>query len=91
MASSGLQSFFIFRASSTLAEPLFEVMDTLPCFATFVKQDNIIDTAVDMFMVEEPSPPVPQVSDTLPKSIAIALSLIAFAKPAISSAVNPFV
>ncbi len=62
-ALSGSSSTGMPRASSTSAEPHFEVRPRLPCLATLTPAAAATRAeAVEMLKVPWPSPPVPQVS-----------------------------
>ena len=79
------------RASSTSAEPAFDVIARLPCFATGMPAAATTSAAaVEMLKVPLPSPPVPTTS-IVPSgaSTASTRSRIASAKPASSSTVSP--
>ena len=91
-------------ASITSADPHFELMLRLPCFATRTPAPAMTSaTAVDMLKVPLASPPVPQVSTSASRSVPLrssaspssvcngtAASRMACAKPTISSTVSPF-
>jgi hypothetical protein len=79
-------------ASSTSALP--HLLDTLrlPCLATVTPAPATTKAAaVEMLNVCKPSPPVPQVSTTVPggASTAVNFSRMARALPAMTSAVSP--
>ena len=59
-AASGSRSIFTPRASSTSAAPLREEAERLPCLATGTPHAATTkETAVEIFRVPSPSPPVP--------------------------------
>src|SRR3989449_1942820 len=79
-------------ASSTSAEPHFEVNERLPCFATDAPAPAATNAAaVEMLKVETVPPPVPQVSTrwSPAASTGIIASRSARAAPATSSGVSP--
>ena len=81
-------------SSSTSAEPAAELAARFPCFATAAPDAAAtIAAAVEMLNVPAPSPPVPTMSTTGERLgvTGTTCSRIASAKPAISSAVSPFV
>ncbi len=77
----------------TSAEPLEEETARLPCLATLTPMPAATSAAVvDMLKVEASSPPVPQVSTTVPAaSTCTAISRMTRAKPVISSTVSPLI
>src|SRR5207249_2532208 len=80
-------------ASSTSAEPHFEVKERLPCFATDAPAPAATNAAaVEMLKVETVPPPVPQVSTRWGPSATTRTmaSRNARAAPATSSGVSPF-
>ena len=79
------------RASSTSAEPAFEVIARLPCFATGTPAPATTSAAVvEMLSVPLPSPPVPTTSIApAGASTRDTRSRIAAANPASSSIVSP--
>ena len=81
-------------SSSTSADPAAELAARLPCFATAAPAAAATSAAaVEMLNVCAPSPPVPTMSTTGERCgvTGTTCSRIASAKPAISSAVSPFV
>ncbi len=88
-----LRLIFTPRASSTSALPHWLLAARLPCLATLRPAPATAKAAaVEMLKVEALSPPVPQVSTTMPSAwTGMALSRITRAMPAISSLVSPFI
>ena len=77
---------------STSAEPDFEVIERLPCFATFTPAPATTKVAVVLILkVPFASPPVPHMS--IASELVGTLTIffrIASANPVISSTVSPF-
>src|SRR5439155_627992 len=92
------------RASITSAEPFFELMLRLPCFATRTPAPATTNAvAVEMLNVALAEPPVPQVSTSASRQVpltstvelrwrfnGVAAARMASANPTISSTVSPF-
>ncbi len=89
--ASAPRSMFTPSASSTSALPQRLDIARLPCLATLSPAPATMKAAVvEILKVEEPSPPVPQVSTTGEVTrTGVALACITLAKPAISSTVSP--
>ncbi len=82
------------RASRTSALPHWLDTDRLPCFAIRMPHAaRTIADAVEILKVPERSPPVPQVSNTAPGgvSMAIAFARMVWAKPTSSVGRSPLI
>ena len=107
---SGVIWRFTPRASTTSAEPQSEAplrpdIERLPCLATLSPAPATTNAvAVETLNVPEASPPVPQVSMSISRSVPVSaavssprvrtratLSRITWAKPISSSTVSPFI
>ena len=89
--ASGPTSMFTPSCSSTSALPQRPVLERLPCLATRTPAAARMNaTIVDVFGVDSPLPPVPQLSNrSPPASTGTARSRRTMAKPVSSSAVSP--
>ena len=95
LTPSGSKSIFTPDDSKTSALPHALVIDLFPCLATFKPAPATTNAEmVEILIVLDPSPPVPQVSTAFKSSFNLtcnALLCITRAMPAISSGVSPLI